>query len=446
MSRLPYGYTEAIAIESDGASLISTGVGWQTHPRIVLDIQSPGGVIFGNYHTSTRRLYGGANVNCYYGSKIADYSAVASYANARALIDCSDTELKINGYTIATYDATGASGVSAANGPIRLLGQKGAGGTSYSQSGSRIYSAKIYKKVEGVEACVFDGVPCVRNADGVAGIYDLITGTFKAPETGTPVAVGVITPSLIDNFWLDGSASANSAATYGIRLQKEITFEGAEPNVETVSVPGRNGDILLRDGNFKNVKGTASCYCLAADASAAIRAVNTWLLTNTDYRRLETLHEPDFFRLARVTHGAVLYPRLNRLNAFDIEFDCKPQKYYKSGETAIAVQIATSTALTNPSFFPAQPIIRATTYTTDLNAYFNLTGDVAHNFTVNLASVTPGLTIEIDVEKRTVTAGGIHIEHLCEGYFEYLQIGRGNNIYISGGVSSAEIVPRWWTL
>lgn len=35
----------------------------------------------------------------------------------------------------------------------------------------------------------FKGIPCVRNADSVAGYYDMVSGTFYEPAAGTPTVI-----------------------------------------------------------------------------------------------------------------------------------------------------------------------------------------------------------------------------------------------------------------
>lgn len=232
---------------------------------------------------------------------------------------------------------------------------------------------------------------------------------------------------LRDNFWLDGE----NAASFGIRLQREVEFEAAEPNVETVKVPGRNGDLHYFDGAFENIKGTASCYCLDKDVSLITTSVNAWLMKSLDYRRLETLIEPQFFRLARVTHGATLKPRLNKLNAFDIEFDCKPFKYYKSGEEAKTFTEAGT--ITNPSAFAALPLIV-------------VHGSGSGTVTINGSTLT--LTdcneVTLDCETKDAYKGTTNKNSTVSGTYPTLE--GTSEVSFTGGVTRLTITPRWWTL
>ena len=232
----------------------------------------------------------------------------------------------------------------------------------------------------------------------------------------------------VEDFWLSGE----SASSHGVILQKEIEFDAPAPVIDTVKVPGRNGDIVYWSGAYGNVSGTASCYCLNRDVATKIREVNAWLLRSADYQRLETLSEPRIFRLARVRHGARLLPRGNVINSFDVEFDCKPQKFLKEGERVITVTGAMT--LTNPTPFPALPIIRVTG---DARAGTITIG----NYTLNL---TRSASIELDCETQEATQNGQNVNNLVSG--EYPKLKGDSAISFTGGITKLEIIPRWWTL
>lgn len=233
---------------------------------------------------------------------------------------------------------------------------------------------------------------------------------------------------MLDNFWLDGI----SAFEHGIVMQREMEFDAPECDVETVSVPGRNGDIVYSDGSFKNVKGVATCYCLDRDVSRVVAMVNTWLLKRTLYVRLETLHEPNIFRKARLVRGAKLTQRLNKINAFELEFDCMPQKYFKLGEHGRT--FAANSLLYNETAFEALPLI--TVY-----------GSGSGTLTVGSTTVTlddcDGVTL--DCEKHRATSGTTNMNSSVHGEYPKLSAG-ANEISFTGGVTSVTVIPRWWTL
>ena len=194
---LPEGYTESWYIETDGAVNIDTGISWATpHPRVVIDALCTGGTLFGQKQASSRHILGGAGIDWEYGPKQVDASETAAYVGTRHVFDFSQTFLKIDGTTIKTFDATGATGSQST---IKLFYASGTSSqpTVYAAVGTRIYAAKIYRDINNVETLVFDGVPCVRNTDGVIGFYDLVGENFNEATAGTPKAIGF--PNLIEN-------------------------------------------------------------------------------------------------------------------------------------------------------------------------------------------------------------------------------------------------------
>lgn len=227
-----------------------------------------------------------------------------------------------------------------------------------------------------------------------------------------------------DNFWLDGE----DARSYGIVLQKEIEFDGAEPVVESMKIPGSDRDIVYYDGSFSNVRGLASCYFLGGNATENMAAINEWLMSTTGYRRLEVLHDPDFYRMARVVHGARLDHRINRLNSFEIEFDCDPFKYFISGELPLSVTSATT--ISSPSAFRSFPVI-------------TVAGSGAGTITVNgdTLSLTNCNGTVLDCKMREAKRGGVSVNSEISG--TYPVFGRSNSISFTGGVTGLTIVPHW---
>ena len=230
-----------------------------------------------------------------------------------------------------------------------------------------------------------------------------------------------------DNFWLDGV----DAASKKIVLQKEIEFEPAEPVAESFKIPGKDGEIVYYDGSYNNVRGLASCYVLGGNVTGLLTDINSWLLSATGYRRLETLHEPLFFRLARVVHGAKLDHRINLLNAFELEFDCKPYKYYVDGENNVSV--TTAATIAGPTEFPSFPLI-------------TVAGSGAGTVTINghTLTLTDCNGVVLDYELQKAYKGSTILNGTVSG--EYTVFGRSNSVQFAGGVTGLTIKPRWRTI
>ena len=241
---------------------------------------------------------------------------------------------------------------------------------------------------------------------------------------------------MLDNFWLDGE----SAFERGIRLQKEMEFDAPEPDTETESIPGRNGNVVYWNGAYKNLRGTATCYCLDRNVAATVREANNWLLSKGGvYRRLETLLEPHVYRKARIVKAIRLAPRMNRINAFEIEFDCMAPKFLKDGEKTIS--IASGAVLRNPTGQIARPLI-----TLDCSTASSTLTVGGRTLTID----TTGRGIILDCEEAEMyrlqqDGSRVSLGYYADGDFPILEAGE-TAISWSSKISNVTIQTRWWAL
>ena len=235
---------------------------------------------------------------------------------------------------------------------------------------------------------------------------------------------------LNETFYLDG-IDARSA---GIQLQAPIEFSEAVPVVEAQTIPGRNGDLIWETGSYENRSGSASCFCLQKDVEKAISSAGRFLMGKKGYRRLETSDDPDHYWMARVENSPQIAMRLRTLAPFDIGFDCKPQRFVKSGENAIVFQ--------------------------ENGFLFNQYGQIALPFITIYGQGTGILTIgDCLVEVKTLE-GVLYLDSDTQN--AYNDNGNQNmninaavfpvlpdgdiEIGFSGGIERVEIIPRWWEL
>lgn len=122
------------------------------------------------------------------------------------------------------------------------------------------------------------------------------------------------------------------SSDYSIWLTGEETFQAPERDVEYIQVPGRNGDLIIDNGRWENMSVTypANIPNNFEQNMAMFRAA---ICRKRGYQRLEDTYHPDEFRLASFTDAIEpeMIP-LNRGGEFDITFNCKPQRFLKSGE------------------------------------------------------------------------------------------------------------------
>lgn len=235
---------------------------------------------------------------------------------------------------------------------------------------------------------------------------------------------------LNETFYLDGIDARSS----GIQLQAPIAFSEAVPVVEAQTIPGRNGDLIWETGSYENRSGSASCFCLQKDVEKAISSAGRFLMGKKGYRRLETSDDPDHYWLARVENSPQIAMRLRTLAPFEISFDCKPQRFVKSGENAIVFQ-------QNGSLFNQYGQIAL--------PFITLYGQGAGTLTigdcvVDVKALDGTLYLDSDTQNAYNDSGNQNL-NINAPVFPVLGDGE-IPVAFSGGIERVEIIPRWWEL
>lgn len=230
-------------------------------------------------------------------------------------------------------------------------------------------------------------------------------------------------------FWLDGMCCAD----YGINLQGPVGFDSPTLKTTSISIPGRNGDLHIDEGAFNNLTGRANCFALQEGVEQALFSAAKWLLLHSGYRRLETSEEPDYYRLACVTNGPEIAIRMRLLAPFSINFDCQPQRFFKSGERAITLQ--TQDTLYNIGF-PALPLIKING-SGGGNLYIG-------NYKVQILELTDYIVLDSETQNAYRETQNKN-NAISTDNFPILQSGE-NMISWDGQINSIEITPRWWTI
>ena len=154
-----------------------------------------------------------------------------------------------------------------------------------------------------------------------------------------------------------------SSDTFNLFINEAGPHGAPERAVEMLEIPGRNGFYALDQGRFNNTEVTYHVVVDGsddADFSEEIADVREWLCSGTGYKRLEDDYNPNEYRMAVFRNGFDTDESFWNGAEFDITFDCKPQRWLKSGETATAV--ANNGTLTNPTLFDAEPLLEVKGY------------------------------------------------------------------------------------
>ena len=165
----------------------------------------------------------------------------------------------------------------------------------------------------------------------------------------------------------DNTTSRN----YGVYITGEAVYNAPEREVEMITIPGRNGAFALDHGRFENIEVSYPASIAAdteADFVAAISEFRNFLCSKKGYCRLSDDYNPNEYRMAVYKSGLEVDPKQLRAGDFTITFDCKPQRFLTSGESAVSV--ASGGTMTNPTLFESSPLLAVKGYgTVGFNGY-----------------------------------------------------------------------------
>lgn len=172
------------------------------------------------------------------------------------------------------------------------------------------------------------------------------------------------------------------SADYGIYIGGEGTFNAPKRDVEMISIPGRNGAFALDKGRFENIEVTYSAFNYETDLATFAQNLSDFrnaICSQKGYQRLTDTFHTDEYRMAAYISGLEIKPiDYNTASKFDIVFDCKPQRYLMSGESAI--DVSSGDTILNPTLFEARPMLEVEGY-----GNININDD-----TITIADVTYG--------------------------------------------------------
>lgn len=149
-----------------------------------------------------------------------------------------------------------------------------------------------------------------------------------------------------------------SSRTYGVYITGQAVYNAPTRDVEMVSIPGRNGAFALDKGRFENIEVSYPAGIFAdneTDFAEAISDFRNFLCSRNGYVRLTDEYNPDEYRMAIYKSGLEVSPAQLKAGEFNIVFDCKPQRWLTSGETAVTV--SNNGTLTNPTLFDSSPLL-----------------------------------------------------------------------------------------
>ncbi|MBQ9568127.1 MAG: hypothetical protein IJR31_08660 [Lachnospiraceae bacterium] len=225
--------------------------------------------------------------------------------------------------------------------------------------------------------------------------------------------------------------SGRSSEDFKAHISGSGTFISPTRDVESISVPGRNGDLHVDNGRFTNVSIIYPAF-ITEDFEKNYSAFKAFLCAQIGYKILADSYHPDHYRRAMFNGGiSQEMATLNRAGSFELSFDCDPRLFLKSGDKVIRINAAGE--IYNRTQFASKPVIRA--YGTGTLTI----GDVS------IEIISADEYTDIDCELQEAYKGDVNCNSNIElenGVFPELMPGL-NEITYSGIL---DIIPKWWTV
>ena len=228
-------------------------------------------------------------------------------------------------------------------------------------------------------------------------------------------------------FTFDGISSED----FGAYISGWKTGDKPVRDREVLTVPGKNGDVIMDNGRYANVNVSYMTY-FPSRFHYYYEAFVQFLASRTGYCRLEDDYSPDIYRMGYLSEA--FEPSMSqhmKAGNVNIVFSCKPQKWLKDGESLREIP----TSVLNRTQFASKPLIR--TYGTGT---LNINGK---GITVTTAD---GYT-DIDCELMEAFKGPVNCnKNIVLSTGDFPELVPGVNQISQSGFDSVLYAPRWWTL
>lgn len=229
--------------------------------------------------------------------------------------------------------------------------------------------------------------------------------------------------------------AGKSTHEFGIMISGEGTYNSPERNVEKEEVPGRNGDLLFDRGNFKNLEVVYPAFIKIGMPRKAQDFLN-YAASLIGYQRLEDTYHPEEYRMGRFLSKVEIEPigYKNRSGQFEISFDCKPQRFLKSGE--VPIEFTANGSILNPTLFSAKPLLRI---------YGTGAGTVGvGSETITISSINS--YVDIDCEIMDAYKGATNCNQNVS-FTDDIVLHPGEvGIAKTGNITKVVVTPRWYRI
>lgn len=249
-----------------------------------------------------------------------------------------------------------------------------------------------------------------------------------------------------------------STVDAGVVIQTPPVYEFPTKRYDVIQIQGKNGDIIVDKNSFNNVNreyNLASVIKQNDSFISNVRVLVDWLSSVSGYARLEDSYEPDYFRLAMYRSGGQLPNFYDKATAMIVKFECKPQRFLKTGEIQEEFKRSTHAEasfhkIENPTGYLALPEI--TIYDGIASIEIRSGEDVNNPDKTSIIEITDNTILEkivIDSDIQDVYTETAFINNKSKITNSFPKLYPGTNwikiTYLSNN-SRVLLKPRWWVL
>ena len=219
---------------------------------------------------------------------------------------------------------------------------------------------------------------------------------------------------------------------FDVFISGDAVYNSPSRDVEMFEIPGRNGAFALDKGRFSNIQlsypsgiGTKN----EAEFREKIEGLRNALSSKVGYQRLEDDYHGEEFRMAVYKGGLDVNPTMLMAGQFEIVFDCKPQRFLKSGE--IEQSVTSGDTITNPTLFESHPLLLVDGYG-DININDDVIsiqqGAVMGRTVVAQGKTANTLQMEVNPQKLYLTGNTLTV---AAGSYSWVDVALQNNVRFS---------------
>ena len=226
---------------------------------------------------------------------------------------------------------------------------------------------------------------------------------------------------------------------FDLFVAEKGSYIGACRDIQKISIPGKNGDLIIDNGKYNNVKVSYKLSVINKTFTSfgeLTRKIKAWLCKSTNYYVLTDSYEPEYFRYA--SFDGEINPQQEFLQGgnISINFDCKPFKYSFQGQEI--VQLNSPGTITNPEEFPSKPLIK-------IYGNGNITLNI-NNDSFNLKNINEFITLDFDLLMAYKNLENLNKNVSGTDMTSFDFKPGDNQISWNGSVAKIEIIPRWCCL